>query len=68
MGIHQRDQDHIKALPHGQLRDWIAEQNPLSGFHRAAKSEIERRRKRDLLILWGVSAALAAGLLISFYL
>lgn len=37
MRIHHRDLNRIKALPDEQLRDWIAGQNPLSGFYRAAK-------------------------------
>ncbi len=67
MGLHHRDLDHIKALPDEQLRDWIAGQNPLSGFHRAAQREMDRRKRREVLVLW-VCAALAVGFLISFYL
>ena len=68
MRIHHRDLNRIKALPDEQLRDWIAGQNPLSGFYRAAKGEMERRKQRHLLVLWGVSAALLVGFLISIYL
>ena len=68
MHIPRRDQDSLRALADRQLRDWIAGQNPVSGFRRAAQREMERRTKRGLALLWGVSAALAAGFLIWFYL
>ncbi len=67
--IHQRrDTDRMKELPAAKLRDWIAGHNPLSKIHRVARSEMDRRRNRDLLVLWGVSAALAVGFFISYYL
>jgi hypothetical protein len=68
MRIHQQDPNLIKALPDEQLRDWLARQNPLSGFRRAGKGEMERGNQRQLLMLWGASAALILAFLISFYL
>jgi hypothetical protein len=67
MRIRQRDRDPVKELPDERLRHWIAGDNQLSGFRRAAQGKNERRQKRELWMFWGICAAVAAGIMIWLY-